>query len=172
MRAKITDRYIKESVRRSFSSKINVEVRDETLAGSVLVIRSSSALSFSVRFRDESGHPNEFTIGKCGSVTTTKARQMAQSKIGELKDGIDIPQERMTSGRRVERAELRRVRGFLLSISRLVEHGAKIRRSDTRSSPCEHQHFVRPATRRYQLVASNKLANGYTNIRRTAGYDK
>lgn len=120
MRAKITDRYIKESVLRemalpgrSFSSKINLEVRDETLAGFVLIIRSSSALSFSVRFRDGSSSSRNFTTGKSGSVTTTKTRQMVERKIGELKDGIDIPQERMTSGRRVERAELRRLRGFL-----------------------------------------------------------
>jgi len=120
MRAKITDRFIKDGILkasalpgRSYPPLTDVEVRDISLPGFVLIVRSTSVLSFCVRYRNASGLAKKFTIGKYGAITTTKARQIAQKRLGEVKAGIDIQADRILSRREAKRAQLSTLRGFL-----------------------------------------------------------
>jgi site-specific recombinase XerD len=120
MRAKITDRFIKESVfggialpDNQFPPAIDLEIRDTALTGFILIVRKTSILTFCLRYRNENGHARKFTIGRYGDLTTTKARQIAQRKLGEIRTGVDIQAQRTNSRRDAERAKSRSLRGFI-----------------------------------------------------------
>jgi len=120
MRAKITDRFIKEGVLKAqllaghvFPPTTDVEIRDTSLIGFSLIVRKSSVLSFCVRYRNGAGLAKKFTIGKYGAITTTKAREIAQQKLGEVKSGIDIQAQKIHSKMEVEKDQSRSLRGFI-----------------------------------------------------------
>ncbi|MHC4705577.1 MAG: tyrosine-type recombinase/integrase [Planctomycetota bacterium] len=120
MRAKITDRFIKERIlngsalpRQIFPPQIDVEIRDTSLSGFVLIVRKSSVLSFCLRYRNENCQARKFTIGRYGAITTTKAREIAQRKLAEVRTGIDVQSQRVSARREAQRARLRTLRGFI-----------------------------------------------------------
>jgi len=120
MRAKITDRFIKEGVLKArslpghvFPPTTDVEIRDTSLVGFALIVRKSAVLSFCVRYRNAAGLAKKFTIGRYGAVTTTKAREIAQQKLGEVKGGIDIQAQKIYSRKEVEKDRSRSLRGFI-----------------------------------------------------------
>jgi len=120
MRAKITDRFIKVGVLKAqslpghvFPPTTDVEIRDTSLVGFALIVRKSAVLSFCVRYRNAAGLAKKFTIGRYGAVTTTKAREIAQQKLGEVKSGIDIQAQKIYSRKDVEKDRSRSLRGFI-----------------------------------------------------------
>ncbi len=120
MRAKITDRFIKDGVLKArslpghvFPPTTDVEIRDTSLIGFSLIVRKSAVLSFCVRYRNRAGLAKKFTIGKYGAVTTTKAREIAQQKLGEVKGGVDIQAQKIHARKEVEKDRSRSLRGFI-----------------------------------------------------------
>ncbi len=120
MRAKITDRFIKENVLKGrslpdqiFPPEKDVEIRDTSLVGLSLIVRKSSVLSFCLRYRNERGQARKYTIGKYGAVTTTKARDIAQRKLGEVKSGIDIQALKIHSRMEGAKEQSRSLEGFI-----------------------------------------------------------
>jgi len=120
MRAKITDRFIKDGVLRGaalpaglFPPVSDIEIRDISLTGFVLIARKTSILTFCLRYRNENGQARKFTIGKYGDLTTTKARQIAQRKLAEVRTGVDVQAQRTISRREAERVKSRSLHGFI-----------------------------------------------------------
>jgi len=120
MRAKITDRFIKENVMKgrslldqTFPPEKDVEIRDTSLIGLSLIVRASSVLSFCVRYRNERGQARKYTIGRYGTVTTTKAREIAQRKLGEVRSGIDIQALKIRSRLEGATERSRSLEGFI-----------------------------------------------------------
>jgi site-specific recombinase XerD len=120
MRAKITDRFIKDGIfggaalpDGQFPPAGDREVRDTVLTGFALIVRKSGVLTFCLRYRNESGQARKFTIGRYGDLTPTKARQIAQRKLGEVRTGVDVQAKRTTSKREAQRAKSRSLRGFI-----------------------------------------------------------
>ena len=69
MRAKITDRFIKENVLKGrslpdqiFPPEKDVEIRDTSLVGLSLIVRKSSVLSFCLRYRNERGKARKYKV--------------------------------------------------------------------------------------------------------------
>jgi site-specific recombinase XerD len=120
MRAKITDRFVKESVLKArslpdqiFPPAMDIEIRDTSLIGFSLIVRKSAVLSFCVRYRNEAGLAKKFTIGKYGAVTTTKAREIAQLRLGEVKSGIDVQALKIRSKIEGAKERSRSLEGFI-----------------------------------------------------------
>ena len=84
MLLKLSDQNISARILKSdnYPPKRLFEVRDANIAGLVLLVWPSGAMTFCLRYRNREGRAKKFTIGMYGSITVSKARELAKEQLG------------------------------------------------------------------------------------------
>ncbi|HAB39791.1 MAG TPA: hypothetical protein DCE52_17635 [Rhodobacteraceae bacterium] len=92
MLLKLSDQNISACILKSdnYPPKRLFEVRDVNIAGLVLLVWPSGAMTFCLRYRNREGRAKKFTIGRYGSITVSKARELAKEQLGRVASGIDV----------------------------------------------------------------------------------
>lgn len=86
MKARLTDKFLNAvgSPDKQFA------IYDTAVAGFKAAIMVSGSITFQLSYRNSDGKRQTYTIGKYGSVTTAQARAIAERKLGEVKNGVDV----------------------------------------------------------------------------------
>ncbi|PTQ86784.1 tyrosine-type recombinase/integrase [Agitococcus lubricus] len=85
MKANLTERYIK-----SLTSQAKpFEVVDENLAGFLLRVQPTGAMTFYLSYQTRGGKRTRVKLGKYGQITLTQARELAKRHCGAVADGRD-----------------------------------------------------------------------------------
>ena len=85
MKANLTERYIKSLN----SQEKPFEVVDESLAGFLLRVQPTGAMTFYLSYQTRDGKRTRVKLGKYGQITLTQARELAKRHCGTVADGRD-----------------------------------------------------------------------------------
>jgi integrase len=86
VKAKLTDKFL-ATLRPSDRQQA---VHDSALSGFKAVVLTSGRITFQLSYRNAEGRRQTLTIGRFGDLTTAQARSIAERKIGEVKNGVDV----------------------------------------------------------------------------------
>lgn len=69
------------------------EVRDTEIKGFLLRVQPSGVMTYYLSYRTPGGKKNRSKIGQHGTLTTTQARDAAESLAGKVAHGVDLQAE-------------------------------------------------------------------------------
>jgi hypothetical protein len=109
MKAKISATFVKnlEPQAKPF------EVNDSEIAGFLLRVQPSGAMTYYVRYRDRQGKCKRYRLGQHGSLTTPAARDAAQVQLRRLATGTDIQEKKKSDRQQLQREKISSLVGFL-----------------------------------------------------------
>jgi integrase len=110
MQAKINDQFIKTL---AIPADKSYEIKDEIIKGFSLIVRPSGVMTFCLRYYNELGKRQKYTIGQHGTITTTQARKIADKRSGAVKNGQDVQAQKVQKRQQAKKDEAATLSTFI-----------------------------------------------------------
>jgi len=92
------------------------EICDRDLKGFLLRVQPSGVKSFYVSYRNIGGKRQRFCLGKTGTISSPKARKIAEDKLARIKLGADIQKEKKDTKKHAERIKAETLGLFISNV--------------------------------------------------------
>jgi len=109
MKARLT----KRSVSTIKPRQVSYDVRDTDIKGFLLRVRPTDNNTYFLQYRNKDGRQTHFRIGSTANLTPIQARDVAEKRVGEVANGVDIQAERINNRAEGANARFKKLGGFI-----------------------------------------------------------